>query len=63
VLLSTSELSSNHLVLATETESNYFGMGNIRQAALLMKTVDDAIDMRNYLLLKSGGSNYCNRSG
>ena len=53
VVLSTGELSYDHLVLATGTESNYFGMGNIHQAALPMKTVDDAIDMRNYLLLKT----------
>lgn len=44
MLLSTSELSYDHLVLATGTESNYFGMENIRQAALPMKTVDDAIE-------------------
>ena len=53
VVLSTGELSYDYLVLATGTESNYFGMGNIREAALPMKTVDDAINMRNYLLLKT----------
>ncbi len=53
VVLSTGELSYDYLVLATGTESNYFGMENIRQAALPMKTVDDAIDLRNYLLLKA----------
>lgn len=53
VLLSTGELPYDYLVLATGTESNYFGMENIRKAALPMKTVDDAIEMRNYLLLKT----------
>ena len=53
VVLSTSELWYDYLVLATGTESNYFGMENIRKAALPMKTVDDAIEMRNFLLLKT----------
>lgn len=52
VLLSTGELSYDYLVLATGTESNYFGMENIRRAALPMKTVDDAIEIRNYMLQK-----------
>ena len=52
VLLSTGELSYDYLVLATGTESNYFGMENIRHAALPMKTVDDAIEIRNYILQK-----------
>jgi NADH dehydrogenase len=52
VLLSTCELSYDYLVLATGTESNYFGMENIRKAALPMKTVDDAIEIRNYMLQK-----------
>ena len=50
VLLSTGELAYDYLVLATGTESNYFGMENIRKAALPMKTVDDAIEIRNYVL-------------
>lgn len=52
VRLSTGELSYDYLVLATGTESNYFGMENIRRAALPMKTVDDAIEIRNYMLQK-----------
>ena len=50
VVLSTGELSYNYLVLATGTESNFFGIENIRRYALPMKTVDDAIEMRNTLL-------------
>ena len=52
VFLSTGELSYDYLVLATGTETNYFGMENIRDAALPMKTVDDAIEIRNYMLQK-----------
>lgn len=52
VLLSTGELVYDYLVLATGTKSNYFGMENIRKAALPMKTVDDAIEIRNYVLQK-----------
>ena len=53
VVLSTGDLSYDYLILATGTESNFFGMENIRKAALPMKTVDDAIEMRNYLLQKT----------
>lgn len=50
VILSTGELSYDYLVLATGTESNFFGMENIRKHALPMKTMDDAIEIRNALL-------------
>lgn len=50
ILLSNGTLAYDRLVLATGTECNYFGMDNIRKAALPMKTVDDAIEMRNRLL-------------
>ncbi|HEX6845433.1 MAG TPA: NAD(P)/FAD-dependent oxidoreductase [Chitinophagaceae bacterium] len=53
VILSTTELSYDYLVLATGTETNYFGIENIRKSARAMKTVDDAIEMRNYLLLRT----------
>lgn len=52
VFLSTGELSYDYLVLATGTKSNYFGMENIRKGALPMKTVDDAIEIRNHVLQK-----------
>jgi NADH dehydrogenase len=39
------------LVLAMGTETNYFGMENLRQRALPMKTIDDALNLRNQLLL------------
>jgi len=50
VLLSTGALPYDYLILATGTESNFFGIENIRKHALPMKTVDDAIEMRNTLL-------------
>ncbi|HYG17447.1 MAG TPA: NAD(P)/FAD-dependent oxidoreductase [Ohtaekwangia sp.] len=53
VLLSTGELAYDYLVLATGTVSNYFGIDNIRKFGLPMKTVDDAIEMRNYLLQRT----------
>lgn len=52
VVLSTGILEYDYLVLATGTESNYFGMENIKKYALPMKTIDDAIELRNTLLLK-----------
>lgn len=52
VLLSTGELCYDQLILATGTASNYFGMENMRKTALPMKTVDDAIEIRNYMLQK-----------
>ncbi|MDQ3846350.1 MAG: NAD(P)/FAD-dependent oxidoreductase [Bacteroidota bacterium] len=53
VLLSTGELHYDFLVLATGTESNYFGIENIRKNGVPMKTVDDALEMRNTLLLRA----------
>src|SRR5690606_27831718 len=52
VVLSTGVLDYDYLVLATGTESNYFGMENIRKHALPMKSIDDAIGLRNTLILK-----------
>jgi len=52
VILTTGELNYDYLVMATGTETNYFGNKNIEQNALPMKTVNDAIQLRNFLLLK-----------
>jgi NADH dehydrogenase len=52
VVLTSGELSYDYLVMATGTETNFFGIENIRKNSLPMKTVNDAIEMRNYLLLK-----------
>lgn len=47
----TGELTYDYLVLAVGTESNYFGMENVRKHSLPMKTIDDALNLRNHLLL------------
>src|SRR5262245_30798791 len=50
VLLSTGEMSYDYLVLATGTKTNFFGIENAEGNALPMKTLNDALEMRNYLL-------------
>lgn len=40
------------LVLAMGTETNYFGMQNVEKNALPMKNIDDALQIRNHLLLQ-----------
>lgn len=41
----------DYLVLAMGTESNYFGMERVKANSLPMKTIDDALNLRNHLLL------------
>src|SRR5690606_11580690 len=53
VILSNGELKYDYLVIATGTESNYFGMEDIKKHSLPLKTIDDAIELRNTLLLKA----------
>lgn len=48
--LSTGDLHYDALVIATGTKSNFFGMQNIEKNAMPMKTIDDAVELRNYLL-------------
>jgi NADH dehydrogenase len=43
-------LTYDYLVLAMGTETNYFGLQNVRENALPMKTIDDALKLRNALL-------------
>ena len=45
-------LSYDYLVLAMGTESNFFGNANVRNDALPMKTIDDALTIRNHILLE-----------
>ena len=47
----TGTLSYDMLVLAMGTETNYFGMENVKRNALPMKSINDALNLRNYLLL------------
>jgi NADH dehydrogenase len=50
VILHNGELSYDHLVFATGAETSYFGMENVKKNAIPMKTLNDAIDMRNTIL-------------
>lgn len=47
----TGNITYDYLVLALGTESNFFGMENVRKCALPMKTIDEALYLRNYMLL------------
>lgn len=50
VILNNGELVYDQLVFATGAETSYFGMENVRKNAIPMKTLNDAINMRNTLL-------------
>src|SRR5690606_16570813 len=47
----TGTLHYDYLVLALGTETNFFGMENVKQHALPMKTIKDALKLRDHLLL------------
>ena len=44
-------ISYDYLVLAVGTESNYFGMENVQRNAMPMKSINDALNLRNHVLL------------
>lgn len=48
--LSSGNLTYDYLIFATGTESSYFGLENVKKHAIPMKTLDDALQMRNTLL-------------
>ena len=50
IILNNGELQYDHLVFATGAETSYFGMENVKKNAIPMKTLNDAIEMRNTLL-------------
>ena len=50
VVTTIGDLSYDYLVVATGSESNYFGNDGFRKNSLEMKTLDDAISIRNTLL-------------
>lgn len=50
IILSNGELTYDYLVFATGAETSYFGMENVKKNAIPMKTLNDAIEMRNTLL-------------
>ncbi len=47
----TGNLSYDLLVLATGTHTNFFGMENVEKNAWPMKTINDALNLRNHILL------------
>lgn len=50
LVLSTGEISYDYLVFATGCITNYFGIESVQENAIPMKTVSDALSMRNVLL-------------
>jgi NADH dehydrogenase len=51
IVTTTGILEYDYLVLAIGTETNFFGMENVKRNSLPMKSVEDAINLRNHLLL------------
>ena len=47
----TGDVEYDGLVLAMGTETNYFGMENVKRNALPMKSIDDALNIRNHILI------------
>ena len=52
VILSNGVVPYEVLIMATGAQTSYFGMENVKRNAIAMKTLDDAIEMRNKLLLQ-----------
>ena len=50
VLFSTGEVDYDYLVFAAGTRTNYFELSNVQEAARPMKTLDDALNLRNHFL-------------
>ncbi len=50
VILSNGEIHYDSLILATGAASNYFGLENVKNNSLPMKTMSDALALRNILL-------------
>src|SRR6516225_1188355 len=44
------ELSYEHLIIALGSSTNFFGLPGLKDAALTIKTLDDAIELRNRLI-------------
>jgi NADH dehydrogenase len=52
IILNNGELSYDILIMATGTETNYFGNKNIEEKCLPMKTISDALSLRNTILTR-----------
>ncbi len=62
VVLHNGELEYDRLIFATGAETNYFGMENVRKNSIPMKTLNDAIEMRNKLLQRMEKASICKNS-
>lgn len=47
----TGNLMYDHAIIALGTETNFFGMENVKKCALPMKTIHEALYLKNHLLL------------
>lgn len=61
-ILHNGEIEYDALVFATGAETNYFGMENVQKNSIPMKTLNDAIEMRNKLLQRMEKAAICNNS-
>ncbi|MDO6676298.1 NAD(P)/FAD-dependent oxidoreductase [Tenacibaculum sp. 1_MG-2023] len=52
IVVSNGEIAYDILVMATGTESNFFGNKNIEKYSLPMKTISDALSLRNVILTR-----------
>lgn len=52
IILNNGELTYDMLVMATGTETNFFGNKNIEEKSLPMKTISDALSLRNTILTR-----------
>lgn len=59
IILNNGELEYDHLVFATGAETSYFGMENVKKNAIPMKTLNDAIEMRNTLIKNLEKASIC----
>lgn len=62
IVLNNGELDYDYLVFATGAETNFFGIENVKKNAIPMKTLNDAIEMRNILLQRMERAAICKNS-
>jgi len=62
VVLNNGELEYDRLIFATGAETSYFGMENVKKNSIPMKTLNDAIEMRNKLLQRMEKAAICKNS-
>ena len=55
------ELSYDHLIIALGSSTNFFGLQGLEEAALTIKTLDDAIELRNRLITHLEEANWSAR--